>query len=120
MSSTACWSWDARTMSVLLPDRERGWGHCGYAHDPCTTLKGVTEAAVLHLRSLLARLRLANREFRQARRKLDELRAALTQTEAGGAPPLSDAAILASRPGVGKTTLASLLTEASGPLSRRD
>src|SRR4051794_30015194 len=38
MSSTACWSWDARTMSVL-PDREWGWGHCGYAPDPCTTLK---------------------------------------------------------------------------------
>src|SRR3954454_19115172 len=37
MSSTACWSWDARTMSVL-PDREWGWGHCGYAPDPCTTL----------------------------------------------------------------------------------
>src|SRR3954469_11168294 len=37
MSSTACWSWDARTMSVL-PDREWGWGHCGYALDPCTTL----------------------------------------------------------------------------------
>ena len=34
---------------------------------------GVTEAAVLHLRSLVARLRLANREFRQAERKLDEL-----------------------------------------------
>ena len=81
---------------------------------------GVTEAAVLHLRSLLARLRLANREFRQAQRKLDELCAALTQTEAAGATPLSDAAILASLPGVGKTTLASLLTEASGPLSRRD
>src|SRR3954465_9181732 len=51
---------------------------------------GVTEAAVLHLRS---RLRLANREFRQAQRKLDELCAALTQTEAAGATPLSDAAI---------------------------
>src|SRR3954447_21865369 len=37
MSSSACWSWDARTMSVL-PDREWGWGHCGYAPDPCTTL----------------------------------------------------------------------------------
>src|SRR4051812_4882421 len=34
---------------------------------------GVTEAAVLHLRSLVARLRLANQEFRQAERKLEEL-----------------------------------------------
>src|SRR4028119_501503 len=33
---------------------------------------GVTEAAVLHLRSLVVRLRLANREFRQAERQLHE------------------------------------------------
>src|SRR5918995_863785 len=32
---------------------------------------GVTEAAVLHLRSLVARLRLANTEFHQAEQKLD-------------------------------------------------
>jgi hypothetical protein len=38
---------------------------------------GVTEAAVLHLRSLVARLRLASREFHQAGRKLDQLCAAL-------------------------------------------
>jgi transposase len=81
---------------------------------------GVTEAAVLHLRSLVARLRLANREFRQTERRLDELCAALTQTETAGATAPSDAAILASLPGVGKTTLATLITEASGPLSRRD
>jgi hypothetical protein len=81
---------------------------------------GVTEAAVLHLRSLVARLRRANREVRQAERKLDELCAALTQTEAAGTTALSDAAIVASLPGAGKTTLAALLTEASGPLTRRD
>ncbi len=82
---------------------------------------GVTEAAVLHVRSLVARLRLANREFRQAERKLDELCAALGKE----APDLEDgrpcdAAILASLPGVGRSTLATLLTEASGPLGRRD
>ena len=38
---------------------------------------GVTEAAVLHLRSLITRLRLANREFRTAEKKLDELCTAL-------------------------------------------
>ena len=80
-----------------------------------TVAAGVTEAAVLHLRSLVTRLRLANREFRQADRKLDDLCAALAQTEAP-----SDAAILASLPGVGKTTLATLLTEAPGPLASRD
>jgi transposase len=81
---------------------------------------GVTEAAVLHLRSLIVRLRLANREFRQAERKLDELCAALTRAEAEEGSPLPDAAILASLPGVGRSTLATLLTEAAGPLGRRD
>jgi hypothetical protein len=82
---------------------------------------GVTEAAVLHVRSLVVRLRLANREFRQAERKLDELCAAL-----GKEPPDAedgrpgDAAILASLPGVGRSTLATRLTEAAGPLGRRD
>ena len=81
---------------------------------------GVTEAAVLHLRSLVARLRLANREIHQAERKLDELCAALTRAEAGKGGEPGDAAILASLPGVGRSTLATLLTEASGPLTRRD
>jgi transposase len=85
-----------------------------------TVAAGVTEAAVLHLHSLVTRLRLANREFRQAERKLDGLCAALTQTETASATSPSDAAILASLPGVGRTTLATLLTEASGPLTRRD
>jgi transposase len=81
---------------------------------------GVAEAAVLHLRSLIARLHLANAELRQAEHKLDELCAALTRSEgtAGGTP--RDAAILASLPGVGRGTLAALLTEAAGPLARRD
>src|SRR3954449_13454389 len=73
--------------------------------------EGVTEAAVLHLRSLVARLRLANREFHQAERKLDELCKALGKSAAaaGGAP--RDAAVLSSLPGVGTLTLATLLNE---------
>jgi Transposase IS116/IS110/IS902 family len=81
---------------------------------------GVTEAAVLHLRSLVTRLRLANRELRQAERSLEELCAKLIQTETASATAPSDAAILASLPGVGTTVLAALLTEAPGPLARRD
>jgi transposase len=82
---------------------------------------GVTEAAVLHLRSLVARLRLANQEFHQAERKLEELCATLTEsTPAVEASSPSDAAILRSLPGVGTVTLAALLTEAAGPLARRD
>jgi len=81
---------------------------------------GVTEAAVLHLRSLVARLRLANHEFHQAERKLAELCAALTQAAPAQGNTPCDAAILASLSGVGRSALATLLTEAGGPLARRD
>ena len=81
---------------------------------------GVTEAAVLHLRSLVARLRLANTEFRQAERKLDELCARLGQGATAAADGPCDAAILRSVPGVGTVILATLLTEAGDPLARRD
>src|SRR4051794_34940284 len=61
-----------------------------------TVAPGVTEAAVLHLRSLVARLRLANQEFHQAERKLDELCTALKEeTAASGGVP-RDAAVLSS------------------------
>ena len=82
---------------------------------------GVTEAAVLHLRFLVVRLCLANQELRTVEDKLDEICAALSKAVSPGgdsAPP--DAAILRSVPGVGKLMLAALLTEASGPLGRRD
>jgi transposase len=93
----------------------------GLLRQPAITVaEGVTEAAVLHLHSLVARLRLANREFHQAERKLDELCTALKEdTIASGAAP-RDAAVLSSLPGVGPVILATLLTEAAGPISRRD
>src|SRR3982751_2397050 len=86
-----------------------------------TVAPGGTEAAVLHLRSLIARLRLANQEFHQAARKLEELCTALSETQPStqDSGP-SDVAILSSLPGVGPVTLATLLTEAAGPISRRD
>src|SRR4051795_3758487 len=55
----------------------------GILRQPAITVaEGVTEAAVLHLRSLVARLRLANREFHQAERKLNELCTALKEETA--------------------------------------
>jgi transposase len=81
---------------------------------------GVTEAAVLHLRSLLARLRLANAEFCQAERKVDELCAALSRHDAAEPAGPCDADILRSLPGIGTVILAILLTEAGDPLARRD
>ena len=81
---------------------------------------GVTEAAVLHLRSLVARLRLANAEFRRAERRLDELCAALSRNATGEPGGPCDADILRSMPGIGTVVLAILLTEAGDPLTRRD
>jgi transposase len=81
---------------------------------------GVTEAAVLHVRSLVARLRLASAEFRQAERRLDELCAALGRDAAAKPGGPCDADILRSLPGVGTVILATLLTEAGDPLARRD
>jgi len=94
----------------------------GILRQPAITVaEGVTEAAVLHLHSLVARLRLANREFHQAERKLDELCTELGKpADAGEGSAVTDAAILSSLPGVGTVTLATLLTEAAGPLARRD
>ena len=82
---------------------------------------GVTDAAVLHTKSLVARLRLAGRQLREADRRLEELCAALGEgAPASGGDGPTDAAVLRSMPGVGRATLAVLLTEAAGPLARRD
>ncbi len=85
-----------------------------------TVAAGVTEAAVLHLRSLVVRLRVANAEFRQAECRLEELCAGLSQGAAAEENGSRDAAILRSLPGVGTVTLATLLTEAGDPLAHRD
>src|SRR5919206_2019186 len=79
----------------------------GVLRQPAITVAaGVTEAAVLHLRSLVARLRLANTEFHKAEQKLDELCAGLSQDAAAAAHGPGDAAhgpgdaaILRSLPG---------------------
>src|ERR687898_2344100 len=93
----------------------------GVLRQPAITVAaGVTEAAVLHLRSLVARLRLANTEFHQAEQKLDELCAGLSQDAAAAMHDPCNAAILRSLPGVGMVVLATLLTEAGDPLARRD
>jgi transposase len=82
---------------------------------------GVTEAAVLHVRSVIARLELANRELRTAEKKLDQLlKARIDDAGCGQNQEPSDAAILNSLPGIGRVTLAILLGEASDPLIRRD
>ncbi len=74
------------------------------------------------MRSLLARLRIVNRELREAERQLDKLCTVIGETEAasGGYLQRQDIMILKSMPGIGRINLAALLSEGSGPLSRRD
>lgn len=83
---------------------------------------GVAEAASVHLRSLIARLRLVNRELREAERQLDKICTVIGESDAaeGDCLQRQDVMILKSMPGIGRLNLAALLSEGSGPLSRRD
>jgi transposase len=89
---------------------------------PLRVAPGATEAAVAHIRTLIPRLKLVNRQIKQAHRRLDALCACLAgeDQEPGPAREQRDAAILRSLPGVGRIVLATLLAEAWEPLRERD
>ena len=71
---------------------------------------------------LIARIRLVNRQLKQAHHQLDALTARLIPTEEAepGQTKQHDVEILASLPGVGRIVLARLLAEAFDALQRRD
>ena len=79
---------------------------------------GVAEAASIHLRSLVARLRVVSRELREVGVQLDKLCMIIGKSEATSGDCLrrQDVLILRSMPGIGRINLAALLCEASGPL----
>ena len=86
---------------------------------------GAVEAASAHVATTIPRLRLVNRQIREAEGKIGALIDSLTagrdsQETEPGQEKQHDAAILASLPGVGRTVLATLLAEAWEPLQRRD
>lgn len=88
-----------------------------------TVAPGTTEAASAHIQSLSRRLIVINRELRTARAKLDRLVEQLAAPEGskpGQQPEQRDVAILASSPGAGRITIATLLAEAWNALQRRD
>jgi transposase len=90
---------------------------------PITVLAGTTEAASAHIVMLSARIRLLNRQLKEANGRLDRLTARLaqpTESEPGQAGEQHDVTILDSLPGVGRIVLATLLAEASDALQRRD
>jgi transposase len=87
-----------------------------------TVAPGPSEAAVAHIQMLAVRVRLVNHQLKEATRQLDELceQIASPGQEANPDARPGDGAILRSLPGVGRMVLATLLSEASDPLSRRD
>jgi len=92
---------------------------------------GAAEAAMTHVRLVVERLALVNRQLDDVRRHLDGLVHRLTEADSTGdsdasmedgpspkTPP--DAAILLSLPGVGTKVLATLLAEGNDAVGRRD
>ena len=90
-----------------------------------TVAPGTAEAAVAHIQVIVNRLQLVARELSNAHRQMDRLTAAVETALENpgtdlGTEPQRDVDILASLPGVGRTVLATLLSEALEPLRRRD
>jgi transposase len=88
-----------------------------------TVAPGTTEAASAHIQTLIKRLTVTNRELRAAKARLDQLVERLAETgdtEPGQHQEQRDVAILASSPGAGRITIATLLAEAWDALQRRD
>lgn len=95
-------------------------------------MAGTVEAATAHVRLLVERLALVNRQLQDAERQLDRLVHQLAEAAPADDPDapatddpespteLPDAAILLSLPGVGTRVLATLLTEGSDAVRRRD
>ena len=90
---------------------------------PITVAPGTAEAASAHIGRLAKRLKLVNQQLKEVDRQLDDLSARLgpaTDDEAGQKSEQRDVTILRSLPGLGRTVAATLLSEASEPLRRRD
>jgi transposase len=88
---------------------------------PVRVLPGTIAAATGHIATLVARLRLLNRQLKDANSQLDRLTARLGEERAPGqVGEQHDAAILRSCPGIGRRVHATLLAEACDALQRRD
>jgi transposase len=90
---------------------------------PIQVAPGTTEAATAHIRTLAVRLKVVNRQIKDAHRQLDVLCARLAgpgDPEPGQSPEQRDVTILRSLPGVGRIVVATLLAEAPEPLRERD
>jgi transposase len=89
---------------------------------PLPVAPGVVEAATTHIALLLPRLRLVHGQRGRCAAAMEQLLARLASEEAGpeGRGKHRDVTILRSLPGVGRIVSATVLAEASGPLTARD
>jgi transposase len=89
---------------------------------PLTVAPGTIQAARAHSATLIARLKLINRQVADAHHQLDTLTASFGAADQAepGQNKQRDVVILASLPGIGRINLATLLAEASDALQRRD
>jgi len=96
---------------------------CTLRQQPLTVAPGAAEAAAAHIKTLVERIRLVNRQIKEANGHLDRLTASpnpAKESEPGQKCEQRDADILRSLPGVGRIVLATLLAEASQPLGKAD
>jgi transposase len=90
--------------------------------------QGTIEAATAHIRAVVERLRLVNRQLEEAKLQLDRLCKKLAEPVAedegesvpGQRQEHRDATILDSLPGVGRVVLVTMLAESPDALQRRD
>jgi transposase len=87
---------------------------------PISVAPGTVEAATGHIQILIARLRLANEQIRDAERQLDQLCSKIEESTPGQICEQHDMSILRSFGGLGRINIATLLAEACEPLRRRD
>lgn len=92
---------------------------------PLSLAPGTSEAAQAHIRSLIPRLELVNRQIAEVERQIDALCDKLAEQESQEPAPgqpggQRDVEILRSSPGLGRINIAALLSEAAELLQRRD
>jgi transposase len=89
---------------------------------PLFVAPGTAEAASAHIATVAARLQLVNQQIKEAHRRIDELCGRLEAPESASGQPCEqrDVTILRSWAGIGRIVLATLLSEAAGPLRERD
>lgn len=120
----------AAIRKILAAHRIRKWNATAVLDAlrvrPVQIAPGTATAASAHFRLLLERLRVANRQLREAHCRLDALCDLLAQgsepsgDQEGQKCGQRDVEILRSLPGVGRIVLATLLAEGSSPLEDRD